>query len=239
MDLAVAAVLFWASFVPGAEAALVTAAAATGRPPECLPPAAERQDDSTPGSVWARARVPGLERYCARLARGQARLASDPEAAGAAARSADEALPGRAAPLVLQARAALALGKLDDAVALFDRARAVEERSVVQPSALYDLATALRRTGRHRQALDVYRILVPRAAMLPTRAARALALLEAAHVSMTLGAQDDSTADLDEALAYLREAGRNRHHPFGTDVALSLALAPVSYTHLTLPTITE
>jgi len=168
--------------------------------------------------------VPGLERYCARLARGQARLASDPEAAGAAARGADEAMPGRAAPLVLEARAALALGKLDDAVALFDRGRALETRSVEQPAALYDLATTLRRTGKLRRALDAYRILVPRAAMLSSRAVRALALLEAAHVSMALAAQDDDVAALDEAMAYLREAGRNRHHPNGIDVALSLAL---------------
>src|SRR5262245_6111014 len=92
---------------------LTAAAAAAGRPPECS--AGARRAIAKGPSVWERARVPSLQRYCDLVARAQAQLGSTPEAARESARLADKALPGRAAPAVILARAALALGSADDA----------------------------------------------------------------------------------------------------------------------------
>ncbi|MBW2526211.1 MAG: tetratricopeptide repeat protein, partial [Deltaproteobacteria bacterium] len=224
MNPALVALVLWTSAPGSAEAALLTAAAASGRPPECAPAFAAGSQEPVGASVWGRIRVVGLDRYCAALARGHARLSFDPAAALDAAKQADEALGGRAAPLVLRARAVLAQGDLDEALRLFERARKLEPHSVEQPAALHDLATVLRRAGKLRAARDAYRLLVPRAAMLPSRADRAAAMLEAAHVSLALHLEGGSPEMLNEAMAYLREAGRDRHHPYRVDVALSLAL---------------
>ncbi|WP_437905980.1 hypothetical protein WME95_48490 [Sorangium sp. So ce327] len=223
---------------------LVAAAAAAGRPPECA--ARSGRAIARGPTVWERARAPELPRYCDLLARGQAQLGGDAEAARASARLADQLLPGHAAPQVLLARAALALGSPEDAARAFERARSVDPRSVEDPQTMHDLARSLARTGKRGEAIAIYRALVPRIDLLGTADQRALVLLEAAHLSMaTAGAASvaDASArppggahrdahgeaaarrDLDEAIAYLREARLRAQTQLARDVTLSLALA--------------
>ncbi|WP_437755645.1 hypothetical protein [Sorangium sp. So ce1389] len=220
---------------------LVAAAAAAGRPPECS--ARSSRAIARGPSVWERARAPELPRYCDLLARGQAQLGDNPEAARESARVADQILPGHAAPQVLLARAALALGSAEDAARAFDRARRIDPRSVEDPHTLHDLARTLARTGKRDEAIAMYRALVPRIDLLGTADHRALVLLEAAHLSMAAAGAGAPTAaagaptaaagapgagaraDLDEAIAYLREARQRAQTQLARDVTLSLALA--------------
>ncbi len=199
---------------------LVAAAAASGRPEECRP---SRQ--AAGPSVWDRARQPKLRAYCNLLARAQTRLAHDPANARAAAERANRLYPGRAAPHVGLARAAVKLGKVDEALAQFERALTLDPRSVDHPVAMHDLATVLWRSGQLDRAVEVYRTLVPRAGWLPTRLARARALLEAAHAAMAAAAARGEDAVPAEVLAYLREATANPHHALRLDVELALVLA--------------
>ncbi|WP_437306493.1 hypothetical protein [Sorangium sp. So ce388] len=217
---------------------LVAAAAAAGRPPECS--ARSSRAIARGPSIWERARAPELPRYCDLLARGQAQLGDNPEAARESARVADQILPGHAAPQVLLARAALALGSAEDAARAFDRARRIDPRSVEDPHTLHDLARSLARTGKRDEAIAMYRALVPRIDLLGTADHRALVLLEAAHLSMAAAGAGATTAaattaagapgagaraDLDEAIAYLREARQRAQTQLARDVTLSLALA--------------
>ncbi|WP_437714165.1 hypothetical protein WMF45_49025 [Sorangium sp. So ce448] len=219
---------------------LVAAAAAAGRPPECA--ARSGRAIARGPTVWERARAPELPRYCDLLARGQAQLGGDAGAARESARLADQLLPGHAAPQVLLARAALALGSPEDAARAFERARSVDPRSVEDPQTMHDLARSLARTGKRGEAIAIYRALVPRIDLLGTADQRALVLLEAAHLSMATagaasvadasgrppaGAHGEAAArrDLDEAIAYLREARLRAQTQLARDVTLSLALA--------------
>lgn len=214
---------------------LAAAAAAAGRPPECA--ARSQRAVSRGPSVWERARVPSLQRYCDLVARAHAQLSGRPEAAREAAQAADKALPGRAAPAVILARAALALGSPQDAAREFARARAVDPRSVEDPSTMHDLARALRLVGKREEALAVYRALVPRVDLLGSTDRRVSALLEAAHAAMAAAAaaqaapsaasqarDSEVSARLDEAIAYLREARQRPPTQLVGDVLLSLVL---------------
>jgi tetratricopeptide (TPR) repeat protein len=221
---------------------LSAAAAASGRPPECTSRA--RRALARGPSVWELARVPNLQRYCDLMARAQAELATMPVEAKKAAEEADQALPGRAPPSVAIARAALALGNVEEAARAFERARAADPRSVEDPSTLHDLGRTLARAGKRDEALVVYRALVPRIDLLGSTDRRVAVLLEAAHVSMTVGAEGGALpspadlakakpphpaptlrAPLDEAIAYLREARQRPPTQLAGDVMLSLALA--------------
>ncbi len=186
-------------------------------------------------SLWESAREPGLALYCDRVARAQTELSAQPDAAKKAAIEAELALPGRAAPQVVLARAELALGRLDAAAQAFARARAIEPRSVEEPGTMHDLARVLARTGQRDEALAVYRALVPRVDLLGTPDRRVSVLIEAAHLSMAAEAAGTATrpsdvgkkgarAELDEAAAYLREARQRPATPLAGDVLLSLAL---------------
>ncbi|WP_156339263.1 hypothetical protein [Chondromyces crocatus] len=165
---------------------LNAAAAAAARPPECK--ARVGRAIARGPSVWERARVPTLQRYCDLIARAHAQLASRPEAAREAAKLAEEALPGRAAPLVVLARVALALGAPAEAARDFSRARAIDPRSVEDPSTMHDLARTLRLDGKRDESLAIYRALVPRIDLLGSLDRRVAALLEAAHVAMAVAA---------------------------------------------------
>jgi tetratricopeptide (TPR) repeat protein len=169
------------------------------------------------------------------MARAQTQLATQPEAARESALEADKALPGRPAPAVILARASLALGALEEAESAFQKARAIDPRSVEDPGAMYDLARVFARTGKRDEALAVYRALVPRIDLLGTAELRVSVLLEAAHVSMAAEGAGTATlpadigkktqrARLDEAGAYLREARQRPPTPRTLDVLLSLAL---------------
>ena len=181
-------------------------------------------------TVWQLARTPELGRYCDLVARAKSQLGTDPKAAAVSAKAADTALPGRAAPRVLLARAAFALGKIDDAARDFEAARSIDARSVEDPPTMHDLAEVLRKTGKLDEALAVYRALVPRIDLLAPADRRVLVLLEAAHVSMAVAAKTPpvvagSRPSLDEAVAYLREARQKPPTALANDVLVSLALA--------------
>jgi tetratricopeptide (TPR) repeat protein len=225
----------------GQGSSLSAAAAASGRPPECS--SGSRRALAKGPSVWELARVPNLQKYCDLMARAHAELGTAPDAAKKAAEEADKALPGHAAPLVVIARAALARGAASEAEDTFKRARAIDPRSVEDPSTMHDLARALKKGGKRDEALGVYRALVPRVDLLGTADRRVLVLLEAAHLSMavegvggaggTLALPSDlgkpkpaaGKAKLDEAIAYLREARQRPATALAGDVLLSLALA--------------
>ena len=204
-------------------AELVAAAAASGRPAECTPRSSA--GGASAASVWARARAPHRERYCTLVARAQTRVQHEPKSAQAAAREAAELEPSRAAPLVLLGQAALRLGDLADAIDRFTAAMALDSRSVEQPVALHDYATALRLADRPKEALRAYRLLVPRCSLMPSRGWRARVLLEAAHVAMKVAALGTAKPELDETLAYLREATSDPHHELRLDTSVALALA--------------
>jgi len=226
---------------------LIAAAAASGRPRECI--SMTRRGLAKGPTVWQRARQPNLQPYCDLVAKAHAQLSSDPESAKASAKKADKTMPGRAAPKVILGRAALALGSPDDAAKLFDEARRRDARSLEHPLTMHDFARALVQTKQRRQALEVYRALVPRVSLLSSDTRRASVLLEAAHVSMAeqgsrppsppgadevpSGMEDGAAGEggpaqrralFDEAIAYLREAKRLSSTRLSGDVLLSLAL---------------
>ena len=222
-----------ASSSSGGSSSLLAAAAASGRPRECM--SSVRRALTAGPSIWERARVPTLQRYCDLVARAHAELATSPEAAQNDARLADKALPGRAAPAVILARAALAMGALDESARAFERARTIDARSVEDPATMHDLARVLQRTGKRSDALAVYRALVPRIDLLGSIDRRVSVLLEAAHASMSASAEAPGSkveggapADrpkLDEAIAYLREARQRPATQLAGEVLLSLVLA--------------
>lgn len=215
------------TLLPNQGTSLATAAAASGRPRECM--STVRGGLSRRPTIWQLARTPELGRYCDLVARAKSQLTTDPTAAAASAKAADTALPGRAAPRVLLARAAFALGKVDDAAKHFDAARAIDARSVEDPPTMHDLAEVLRKTGKLDDALAVYRALVPRIDLLASADRRVSVLLEAAHVSMAVATRTRPAAgsrpSLDEAIAYLREARQRPPTALVNDVLVSLALA--------------
>ncbi|MBI4703027.1 MAG: hypothetical protein HY744_18070 [Deltaproteobacteria bacterium] len=208
-----------------AEIDLGAAAASSGRPAECLP--AQSGRDARRETIWTQARAPELVRYCQLLARAQARLADDPTQARRAAIEADRLLPGRAAPQVLLGRVAARAGETDEALLRFDRALGLDPHGVEQPLAMYELGVTLRHSGQIERSLQVLRLLVPRAALLPGALPRTRALIEAAGVAMDAQARGSGPGErpaLGEALAYLREAAEDPHHAYRLDVGLGLVL---------------
>ena len=125
------------------------------------------------------------------------------------------------------ARCALRDGDIKAALTAFELALKRYPRGVEQPLAMHDLAVTRWRAGQLTEALATYRVLVPRASLLPSRNRRAQVLLEAAQVAIATAAREpDRTArSLAEALAYLREAARDPHQAHRLDIALSLVLA--------------
>ncbi len=203
------------SLAPRGQSTLRAVAAASPRPPECAPLASGKQR-----SLWDRAHAPGLTDYCDALARGYARLRHSASAAQEAARAAERALPGHAAPHVLEARALLAEDKPAQAFKSFQQALKLSRRALRAPSALHDLAVAALRSGHTPEALAAYRALVPRASLLGAMQ-RQRVYVEAAELVMSLGPKQ-----LDEAIGYLTEARRRGSPPgFGDYVSAALALA--------------
>lgn len=222
------AALAFTDAADASSAALAAAAAASSRPPECSSDA--RRGNLRGPTIWELARVPELGRYCDLVAKAHALLRTDPKGALELALQADAVMPGRAAPAVLAARVALAEGRLDDADAAFERARKADPRSVADPTTMHDRARLLKRLGRTAEAMGVYRVLVPRVALLANPDREVAVLLEAAHLSMAVvgdAATPEnpvSSASLDEALAYLREARTKPATQYRGDVLWSLAL---------------
>lgn len=194
---------------------LETIAQVSGRPPECRRGVGEGADR------WARARLPGLGRYCDELLHATTLLAGSPEAALRAARDAGAALPGRAASVVLEARALLRLGSKDQAWATFERARRLDSRSLEATPSLADYARTALFTGHNDEAARAYRDLALRVPLLESGVARVSALVSAAALVSALGPQH-----LPEAVSYLNEARRQSSEPgLAEVVAAALALA--------------
>jgi hypothetical protein len=182
-----------------------------------------------PAARWARARTPGLGAYCDALARGYAALVALPAAAREGARAAERALPGRAGPLVLEARVDVVEGEWERAFTRFRDARARAASSVDDPAALHDLAVAALRSGHPAEALDAYRALVPRVDLLGDRAQAIAVLVEGAAVAMSFGPEH-----LSEAVGYGLEARRRGALPGVGSYALAvLALAYERQGHAT------
>lgn len=186
-----------------------TIAQASGRPGECGRGAGEGADR------WARARLPGLGQYCEGVRQATTLLAASPEAAIRAARAAAKALPGRAAPLVLEARALLRLGSKDEAWAAFESARAMDSRSLESAPTLADYARCAMRTAHRNEAVRAYRDLAVRAPLLESGGPRVRALLEAAELISSLGPEH-----LSEAVSYLAEARKQPSIPGLADYVL-------------------
>jgi hypothetical protein len=186
---------------------LVAVARAGARPKECGGGARARE------SRWERAKVPGLEGYCDALAKGYARLRAAPAEALALAGEAQRAMPARAAPLVLAARANVELGSFADGYAGFVRAVALSRASIESPGALHAFAIAAQRTGHVAEALDAYRALAPRAGLFDDAGESLCTFVEGAFLAMGQGPEH-----LTEAVGYLTEARRMpklpEHEPY-------------------------
>jgi tetratricopeptide (TPR) repeat protein len=198
---------------------LTTLAAASPRPAECRQTV--RRDSVRADIFWERARLPRIRKYCDTLAWGYTRLGSAPAEALAAASRAERIQPGRAATLVLRARALFHSGRADAASATFDKALSVSARSLETPAALHDFARTALQTAHYPEALAAYRKLVARVGLFDSPLLKQRVYVEAAGLAMWSGPQG-----LDEAIAYLGEARRLDSGP-GLDgfIVASLALA--------------
>lgn len=189
---------------------LSVVAAASARPPSC----------AREGHIWHRVRAPRVARACDLQLRASARLGEDPRAARALAEEAAQLVPGHAAPVVLGARALLALGDFEGAARRFASAEKMDPAAMRTPLELLAGARAAAQTGAHGAALERYRRLVPRARMLADGRERQRALLEAA-----VAAQVASPELLGEARAYAVEVRREGSLYYADLARAVLALA--------------
>jgi tetratricopeptide (TPR) repeat protein len=190
------------------------AGAASPRPELCRP----RQHDPGAGSLWTRARPEGVVRYCGALARGYARLASNPSEALALARSARPLAPAEVGARLLEGRALLRLGHVAEAWKQLEPFAAVG--TLDDAPSLHDVARAALAAGALDTAERTYRVLVPRAGLLGSSGARRIAYVEAASLLIARGERS-----LDEALGYLAEA---RAIPLSGDRDLVLGLTALA-----------
>jgi tetratricopeptide (TPR) repeat protein len=142
-----------------------------------------------------------------------------PSAALDLARQADAIFAGQAAPLVLEGRALVVLGRLDDAVRALELARSRDSSALDEPRALFAWARVLAHTGRAAESAEAFRSLLPRLSVL-SLAERSAAEVEAGIVAMSRGA-----AGLDEAASALREGMREARDETQSVAVLALALA--------------
>lgn len=204
-----------ALLLPALSADLTVTAQASVRPRECAPDGSQGKRQS----LWERAREPNLRRYCDLLARGFGLLGVSPKEARALAIEASELAPHYAAPLVLLGRAEIALRVHDGALVAFEKARAMDDRSLEEPGAMQAFAVALFHAGRSEEALATYRALLPRVGLLDGADKRVRVLLEAAELSSARG------APLDEVVAILLRARREPIREAKPRVLTMLALA--------------
>jgi tetratricopeptide (TPR) repeat protein len=187
-----------------------------GRPPECVGTLAAA------GNVWERAKSPEVRQYCDWIASASSKLAGSSTMALAAleaARRANSALPGHAAPRALEGRALAALGKFDEAREALEDARKRDPRSLDSPLALLAWARVQARTGHADRAMDGYRALLPLASAL-AGTERSAATIEAGLVALGRG-----PAVLDDAIGALEESLRVAQDETEAVAALGLALA--------------
>jgi len=178
------------------DAVLIAAAGAGTRPEACRPHAT-----SLDSSLWTRSRPPELLRGCRLLGRGFARLATQPAQALELARAARASGANERATKLLEGRALFRLGRMADAWALLGPL--VEDRTQPLDDApsLFDVARTALAAGALDAAQECYRLLVPRAALLGSRQAERIAIIEAASLALARGPKG-----IDEALGYLEAA---------------------------------
>ncbi len=171
--------------------------------------------------MWDVARDPTLDGYCDLLATGFAQLPFSPDRAIETADRAEKASPGRAGPWVLRGRAHANKRSWEEARAAFEKARAIDTRSLEDPLTMREWARTLARVGRGKEALAVYRTLGPRLSALASPDDRARTFIEAAELGFSLGPEG-----LDDAIAFLGEAkqlaGRELEWRVGAELALAL-----------------
>jgi tetratricopeptide (TPR) repeat protein len=190
------------------------------RPAECGETGSKQ---ARTGNLWESAKEPQLRRYCDLVAMGTAKLVGQGTLAREVLDVADEAdklRPGRAAASVLRGRALLRLGRDEEARSALEQAKARDERALDDPTTLLAWARANARTGRLDVASRAYRAALPRASALPLQE-RSTASFEAGLAVMAQG-----PAQLDDAVAMLRQARRDAQDAMqvASVVALSLAL---------------
>jgi tetratricopeptide (TPR) repeat protein len=211
MPLAPLVLLF--GLTPDAE--LAAAAGAGVRPEQCRPHAEEVE-----ASLWTRVRPPELLRACRQLARGYARLASQPDQAVELARAALALGTNERAAKLLEGRALLRLKRPQEAWAALKPFAENQALPLDDPPSLFDVARSALAAGELEAAERTYRQLVPRAALLGSRQAERIAIIEAASLALARGPQG-----IDEALAYLETA---RSIPLAGDRDLILALTALA-----------
>jgi tetratricopeptide (TPR) repeat protein len=204
----------------GRPSSLTAAAQASARPRECMSAPARPTAKWGP-NVWDAARDPTLDHYCDLLAIGFAQLPFSPDKALEIAERADATSPGRAGPAVLRGRAYAVKKSWELARDAFEKARALDPRSLEDPLTMREWARALARVGRGKEALAVYRTLGPRLSALSSPDDRARTFVEAAELAFSLGPEA-----LDDAVAFLGEAkqlaGRELEWRVGAELALAL-----------------
>lgn len=183
------------------------------RPTECRPARTE-----TRRSLWTNARQPSLASYCRWLARGYSTLRQDPALTLGAADKAAELRPKLAAPHWLAGQALIALGRLPEAEARFEKGFKLDPAGPSAPAQLQDAARVAFLRGKSKQALELYRRLVPQASLLSSQVRRHALFVEAALARMSAG-------EVDIAANYLAEARLRRGAPgFSSFVLGALAL---------------
>jgi hypothetical protein len=194
---------------------IAAAGASSPRPASCRPTSTH----ALPSTLWARLRPPETAALCRTLARGYARLESEPAQALELARDAARLASGEPAQALLEGRALLRLGQVEQswkvlgplfAATLLDDA----------PS-LHDVARVALAAGDLDAAERAYRRLVPRVGLLESGEERRIAYLESASLLLARGSRGS-----DEALGYLAEA---RAIPLSGDRDLLFALTALAH----------
>jgi len=199
--------LFWISLAVLLQAhspdeiRLGTAAQASPRPREC------RGGVGSADGLWLRAHGGDVQRYCDVLARGYARLESDPGEARAAAVTAAQIAGDVAVVRVLAGRAALRSNQSAEALDQFVHAEAEDPAAFADPRALHDYARAAALQGKSALAVRLYRSLASRSALFDDT--REVAFVELEAAAEVLAYVPDGS---EEALGYLAQA---RQHSLG------------------------
>jgi tetratricopeptide (TPR) repeat protein len=199
----------------GSRAEIAAAGASSPRPASCRPSSTL----AVASSLWTRLRPPETEDFCRTLARGYARLKSEPKDALELARRAAELRPGDPAQRLLEGRALLRVGELGAAWKVLGPLFATA--TLDDAESLHDVARAALVTGELDAAERAYLRLVPRVLLLGSGEARRIAYLEAASLLLARGSRGS-----DEALGYLAEA---RAIPLSGDRDLVLALTALAH----------
>jgi hypothetical protein len=179
---------------PSAE--LAAAASSSTRPAACRAHAG--QSDLT---LWTRTRPPELVLSCRLLARGLARLPTEPAQALALAAEVGRVADNERAAKLLAGRAYYRLGRVAEAWAALAPFADQKALPLDDAASLVDLARTALAAGDAGAALRSYRLLVPRAALLGSRQLERTVLIEAASLALAGG-----PGGLDEALGYLDAA---------------------------------